>query len=244
MLKIGIDLATIKTGIVVLDENNELIYYHLLELESWKQNVLMSNCHKIFLTIKVLLDSISYLLQGERVVFGFEISNFKDAKLTCRFNFYFGAFVQAIQHLAREKHMEDKIFFDYEIRYFNATEWQKKITSKKLTRDEIKKCAYDFAKNNAIRDDFKSLEQSQDLIDAWNIAYWLKEIRTTEEAKEEVRARSKEKKTIKQLQNKGLKKINDRLIKLASLDKEKNKRQIERIKQEIEDIKKECKIWK
>lgn len=89
--KIGIDLSTTNTGIVVLDNNNELVVKADLQFRTFGEN----NHHYNFNSIVDCLNDIHDFIKDncDSVIVGIELANFKNALLTSRFSLYAGGFI-------------------------------------------------------------------------------------------------------------------------------------------------------
>lgn len=108
--KVGIDLSTRKTGVVILDEHNNLKFKGILELLEWQDCNIIGNLIKIDNFVKDLN------LRGQKIKIGIELSNFKNPQITQRFSFYAGAFTESFLKWFPEELKELKLF--------NANAWQ------------------------------------------------------------------------------------------------------------------------
>lgn len=221
-MKIGIDLSTTNTGIAVLDMNNKLIFTRNLKLAQFNESNLLDNIKAIDSMCSFIFTKINAI--SENVYVGIELSNYKNALLTNRFNLYCGAFILALSTRFGQLRC---------VKTFNANAWHPFIGVQipQDTRDITKAKAREFAKANC--SGYNEL-WSEDECDAYCIAYHLEKIKSAEQQKQEIKTR-KINNVKKQI---ALQKINrmikSRLDKLAKLDK--NKKQYDKLKNEVDNL--------
>lgn len=231
MTRIGIDLSTTKTGIVALSDNMKVDKIPKTIIDNSK----MKNINLVYKNFKIelinFIKSLPTKIDTEFMV-GIEISNFSNPKLTQQFSMYAGLIIAILNEL--------NIF---NIKWFNCNQWQKLIGCNVADKRDVRKLkAKEFAMSKKINCD----NWTQDEIDAYCIAYFLSELNSTLEIQEMTKQKKLSKKQTLQNQLKKEHMVNTRLVKINRLDKIKNKKQIERLKQEIEnlgyDI--ENRVWK
>lgn len=221
MIKIAIDLSTTNTGVAVLNEKNTTLSTFNLAFEKFSQDNLFTNINKI----KAVVYHIKKRWPDEPNIWGIEVSNFINPSLTNKFNFYAGILVAYIK----------EFFGNTIIKIFNSNEWQNIIGAKTShTREERKRLSREFTKENC--EDYDDTF-TEDICDAYCIAYFLTSLKTTEDKHKEVEFRKRKTQKDKSNKLKYQTMINVRLEKINSLDNKKNKRKIDRLKKEIEELK-------
>ena len=114
-MKVGIDLSSTNTGLVILSDDNKLIFHGNFQL--WDSEY----THKpnVF-TIARMLDCIRFKNPfHENVLLGVELADFKNANITNRFNMLFGCIWQELNH--NTLNATNLL----EVRVFNSNEWQR-----------------------------------------------------------------------------------------------------------------------
>ena len=224
MFKIGIDLSTTNTGIVVLDSQNNLIDSFVLSFRTFSE----INHKYNFSLIEGACNRIlgNSLIEGACV--GIELANFKNAMLTSRFSLYAGAFIEELV-----KHNIIK-----EIKCFNSNQWQRfvGINIGNDTREITKQKARDFARTHC--NDYNE-NWSEDLCDAYCIAYHLENVKSNEQKTNEIKHKKSEYVKLVQLKHKNNKMIESRIKKIQQLDSIRNKKQIDKLYNEIERLRNE-----
>lgn len=242
--KLGIDLATRNIGVCILKDDNTLIYKCVIPLLpfSYEYQTMKSNYIKLFenllsivqipiLSIPLNVSNNQYLEEKNSIVWdiGIEVSNYGNSKWTNNFNFYAGMLYGLI--CANSK------FKVNSIKVFNANQWEYLCGSRpKDERDRRKKNTRKFVMEHC-----KEYDEnwSEDECDAYCIAYWLDELKNTDEvqaqAKQRVRDKNKKTWVLYSLERK----LNSRLVELAGLDKVRNARRIETVKNIIEGLRNE-----
>lgn len=218
--KVAIDLATKKIGVVILDQDNKLKWHEQWELYKWDDDVLMRN-------IGLIDDYVKSLTINQPFVLGIELSNFKNAQTTQRFSFYAGAFVTSFITNFKE--------YFQELKLFNSNAWQLMIGCKPNDERDLRKAlarAYTYDNCYGYSDDW-----SEDECDAFCIAYNLEKIVSTTE-----QYNSNQKKRVAKGQKQAMidkiqKMIITRLEKVNALDKVKNKKKIENLNNELQELK-------
>lgn len=228
MWKIAIDLSTTNTGIVIFQDNKYIAKYDLL-FNTFNEVNLKENMEKIG---RIVARIKSLLVESKpKVLVGIEVANFNNAKLTSRFNLYSGAFIQAFLPTLHD-------YIDVDFKLFNSNAWHKLIgVNIGLDDRSITKAkAREFVKN---KEKEYTSDWSEDCCDAYCIAYYLELIKSTEQQHREIKQRQSS--YIKKVQ--GMNRINrlveTRLRKIQALDKQRNQKQIARLIQEIEMIKRD-----
>ena len=218
MIKIGIDLSTTKTGIVVLRSYNKTINRLLID------NTNIKNIQCVYTNFKLALKSLVEQLRtgvATDVMVGIEISNYKNAKLTQKFSMYAGLIIAILNELGINN-----------VKWFNSNQWQYMIGCKvNDERDVRKQKARKFVAQFHKCDNWE-----QDEVDAYCIAYHLEELISTEQSEIKTKTQKvmKQKEVSTQLKLERM--VNTRLMEINRLDKVKNAKRIESIKKEIEEL--------
>lgn len=217
MFKIGIDLSTTKTGIVVLRSYNKNINRVLID------NTNIKNITNIYTNFKLALKSLveSLRIGVADVIVGIELSNYKNPKLTQQFSMYAGLIIAILNDLGINN-----------IKWFNSNQWQYLIGCKvqderEVRKEKAKKFVAQFHKCN---------DWEQDEVDAYCIAYHLEDLISTEQSELSTKRNKvmKQKQISSQLKLERM--VNTRLMEINRLDKVKNAKRIESIKKEIEEL--------
>lgn len=232
VINIGIDLSTTKTGIVGLkwNKNNITSFKRVLVDNSNFKNI--NNVENNFR--KQIIDFWNSLKikEGDRVCVGIEISNFSNAKLTQKFSLYAGLVIATFNQLA------PNICF----KWFNSNQWQFLIGCKTTDERNVRK-----QKAREWVSQYENIVSwEQDEVDAYCIARKLNELNSTDEIKEQTKLKARTKAKILNQKLKLQNMVNTRLMKINRLDKVKNKKQIETLKKEIENLgyDMENRVWK
>lgn len=217
-MRVGIDLSTTQTGIVIMDDDNNVVFSRTLYLDKYSDLNFRTNINKI----KEICRTITYYLSPTKNVVGIELSNFSSAKLTQRFSLYSGVFMAELN--------SDNV----EFKLFNSNSWQKFLGLSSIDgRERLKQASYEFAKQNSNVD---ISNWTQDECDAYCIAYFMKMILTTEQISVEC---SKRKLKTNKLQRELLtieRQINTILKNIVVLDKERNKKRIENLNAKLTEL--------
>ena len=117
-MKVGIDLSSTNTGLVILSDDNKLIFHGNFKL--WDN----SSQKPLRVMVAELIDAIEFKLinKSEQVFIGIELSDFKNAMLTTRFNLIAGAIFQELYHRIWDTLGNFKLF--------NSNEWQRFLLEK------------------------------------------------------------------------------------------------------------------
>lgn len=157
--KIGIDLATKKTGIVILDNENTLIKQALIETRTWNQE----KSREIINDLKrqfgnIFNDFINNVLEeNDEVIFTIELGRHRT------FQTFFGIYIMLID-LNFFNNQNKKIKIKYKT--IDPTSWQKKIGCETWEVSKVRKeRARQYAKQNE-----PLISDNQDIIDAYCIA--------------------------------------------------------------------------
>lgn len=242
--KLGIDLATKHIGVCVLDGDNNLIVNEVINLDifTYEFRGMVKNLEALKMRLGLILD----LRKWGGVLFnevedyfnsstpnwdiGIEVSNYGNSKWTNNFNFYAGVLYTMFLSLGCNLNINN-------IKVFNANQWEYLCGSRpKDERDRRKKNTRKFVMEHC-----KEYDEnwSEDECDAYCIAYWLDELKNTDEvqaqAKQRVRDKNKKTWVLYSLERK----LNSRLVELAGLDKVRNARRIETVKNIIEGLRNE-----
>ena len=218
MIKIGIDLSTTKTGIVVLRSDNKNINRLLID------NTNIKNITNIYTNFKLALKSLVEQLKSgiaTDVMVGIELSNYKNPKLTQKFSMYAGMIIAILNDLGINN-----------IKWFNSNQWQYLIGCKvQDERETRKEKARKFVAQYHKCDNWE-----QDEVDAYCIAYHLEDLISTEQSELNTKRNKvlKQKEISSQLKLERM--VNTRLMEINRLDKVKNAKRIESIKKEIEEL--------
>lgn len=218
MIKIGIDLSTTKTGIVVLRSYNKNIDRLLID------NTNIKNITNIYTNFKLALKSLVEQLRigiATDIIVGIEISNFKNAKLTQKFSMYAGLIIAILSDLGITN-----------IKWFNSNQWQYLIGCKVQDERDVRK-----QKARKFVAQFHNCKDwEQDEVDAYCIAYHLESLISTEQSEIKTKTNKvmKQKEISSQLKLERM--VNTRLMEINRLDKVKNTKRIESIKKEIEEL--------
>lgn len=218
MIKIGIDLSTTKTGIVVLRSYNKTINRVLID------NTNIKNITNIYTNFKLALKSLVEQLRSgiaTDIIVGIEISNFKNAKLTQKFSMYAGLIIAILNDLGINN-----------IKWFNSNQWQYLIGCSPSDERDVRK-----AKARKFVAQYHKCENwEQDEVDAYCIAYHLESLISTEQSEIKTKTNKvmKQKEISSQLKLERM--VNKRLMEINRLDKVKNAKRIESIKKEIEEL--------
>lgn len=217
--KVGIDLATRKIGVVVLDQDNKLIFHNKWELLEWKDTNIITN-------VMYIDKFVQSLKLNQPFTVGIELSNFKNPQMTQRFSYYAGAFTESFYKWYPEHFQELKLF--------NANAWQFLIGCKPNDEREVRKeIAREFTRENCFE---YTDEWSEDECDAYCISFLLEKIISTNQMyvnnqKKRV-AKGYKQAEVDRIQ----KKIINRLEKINSLDKIRNRKQIEKLSNELKNL--------
>lgn len=237
IINIGIDLSTTKTGIVALkiDDSYKNGYSSIKRvlIDNTNMKTINSVDKNFKLHIQSLINSLK--LQNQATLLfniGIEISNFSNPKLTQKFSLYTGLVISAFNELLP----------NVNFKWFNSNQWQYLIGCKVNDERSVRKQkAKDWASQ------YENVEHwEQDEIDAFCIANLLFELKSTDEIKQATKQKkiNKQKELKEKLSRET--KVNRLLMKIHRLDKVKNKKAIETLKKEIENLgyDMESRIWK
>lgn len=218
MIKIGIDLSTTKTGIVVLRSYNKNINRLLID------NTNIKNITNIYTNFKLALKSLVEQLRSgvaTDIIVGIEISNYKNAKLTQKFSMYAGLIIAILSDLGITN-----------IKWFNSNQWQYLIGCKVQDERDVRK----LKARKFVAQFHNCKDWEQDEVDAYCIAYHLESLISTEQSEIKTKTNKvmKQKEISSQLKLERM--VNTRLMEINRLDKVKNAKRIESIKKEIEEL--------
>ncbi len=220
--KIGIDLSTTNTGIVVLDKDNNFIEKFDLHFRTFSEVNDKYNHSLIRTMVCGTLQPIVH--NNPNCLVGIELSNFSNPLLTTRFSQYAGSFKNSLFLMGVEN-----------IKCFNSNQWQSMVGVKSGdTRERTKMLSRLFTKEHC--SDYQE-DWSEDVCDAYCIAYFLPKLLSTEQKKMEIKKAKYLKKCEMSERHKKDKMIMNRLEKLNKLSYPKDKRKMDKLRKEIENIK-------
>lgn len=111
-MKVGIDLSGTNTGLVILSDDNKLIFHGNFQL--WDSNRFTIACN-----ISDMIDVIKFKnINNELISIGVELADFKNANITNRFNLLTGMIISELWHSNLPLMTED-------FKLFNSNEWQR-----------------------------------------------------------------------------------------------------------------------
>lgn len=164
MIKVGIDLSTTNTGIVCIDENGN----YLMRLEKLWQGDYWETYWQISQVANWLFKTYDH----KDMVIGIELANFKNAKLTSKFNLLAGMIMGIFYESCNR-------FGTIKFKLFNANEWHRLIgITPQMERATCKYRARVFAGEHGM---LNSQNLPDDLTDAYCIAYLLNQCRDNQQ---------------------------------------------------------------
>ena len=178
-MKVGIDLSSTNTGLVILSDDNKLIFHGNFQL--WDK----SNSKPYRVLVSEFFDIIECKLinKSERIIIGVELSDFGNWKYADRFNFIAGALFQEHYHRMWGS-LDDFVCF-------NSNEWQQHLGLKpSMERQFRKDTARQFTKSNCLE---YTENWTEDECDAYCIAYFLEKLRDRTQMHQEVKIRNENK---------------------------------------------------
>ena len=114
-MKVGIDLSSTNTGLVILSDDNKLIFHGNFKL--W-DNV---DTFATAWNVEEMVDTIMFKrLFDSKVEVGIELADFKNANITNRFNLLAGMIIANFQ---KKLHSMEHFWID--VKLFNSNEWQR-----------------------------------------------------------------------------------------------------------------------
>lgn len=232
---VGIDLSTQIIGVAIVLKPNETRLWEV-HLQHWDSafSTIITN-HKILKEmVNEIKDKINYIrnefdIEDYKIEIGIELSNFSNAKLTQRFSKYFGII---------ETYLLNSLPKIKLIKGFNANEWfqhlYKDMNIKepftKLERQTRKLLAQDFTKQVLKLDSCVS----EDMSDAFCIAWYSHKCRATEAITEDVNAREMLEMKIRKLKRQYKKELMKQKV-----EKKDKPQRLEKIIEKLELYKKE-----
>lgn len=225
-LNIGIDLSTKFTGIGCYQPFLNKINSFIISFGTFSNSNFKDSYGLIKNAVKKIVQEVGFLYYDPiEVNVGIELANFKNAKLTNRFNLYAGMFISAFLEEPR---------FICKFKTFNSNQWQKLVG---CTPNDERGFRKQKAKDFIILEFGRcQLGKTEDEYDAMCIAKLLDKIQSTEEIHTMVQNRKKQTKNIERQILNITRKINTRLNKVVTLDAIKNIKKIEKLNQEIKDL--------
>lgn len=117
VMKVGIDLSSTNTGLVILSDDNKLIFHGNFQL--WDNNRFTIACN-----VSDMIDVIKFKnINNELISIGVELADFKNANITNRFNLLAGMIISELWHSNLPLMTED-------FKLFNSNEWQRFLLEK------------------------------------------------------------------------------------------------------------------
>lgn len=256
-MKVGIDLSSTNTGLVILSDDNKLIWHGNFKL--WDNEY----THKpvaVFISNMVQHIQFKVINKAENIFIGVELSDFKNANITNRFNMIFGAMYQQLWNTQFYFPYNIQCYFNLNladvctnatkercpIKVFNSNEWQQHLGLKPSMKRQFRKdTARQFAKSNCV--DYKDT-WTEDECDAYCIAYFLPQLRDKTQMHQEVKAKKiqAKKSKVQELRAKASKehkisKLKDIVIKYKSMEKltKAQQRALEKAEMELKEYEKE-----
>lgn len=117
-MKVGIDLSSTNTGLVILDDNNKLLFHGNFKLWDSNRFVIASKVSDMINTI------MCKRLPNQVVNVGVELADFKNANITNRFNLLTGMIISELGHWM-EKGVHTWNTSLVRLKLFNSNEWQR-----------------------------------------------------------------------------------------------------------------------
>ena len=181
-MKVGIDLSSTNTGLVILSDDNELIWHGNFQL--WDNNR--------FVIASKVSEMIDYIKLKNpfnvHVMIGIELADFKNANITNRFHFLTGIIISELKHrnfISAICDQDNKLIMQL-VKLFNSNEWQQHLGLKPhMERQFRKDTARQFVKSNCV--DYENT-WTEDECDAYCIAYFLPQLRDRTQMHQEVKA--------------------------------------------------------
>lgn len=172
-MKVGIDLSSTNTGLVILSDDNKLIWHGNFKLWDSNRFVIADNVEKMIDTIRFKL-----LPQQKNMIIGVELADFKNANITNRFNLLTGMIITELNHWIIER---------IDLKLFNSNEWQQHLGLKpNMERQFRKDTARYFTKSNCLE---YTENWTEDECDAYCIAYFLPQLRDRTQMHQEVKVK-------------------------------------------------------
>lgn len=228
--RLGIDLSTTNTGIIMLDEQNNIIYEHNLTFQKFSEANWMCNLAAIDSVIK----HINTLTSRETLKVGIELSNFGNPQANQKFALYSGAILATL--------WKYDLMTNNNVKMFNSNPWQRLCGMNVQDTREVRKLeARQFAKLHC---DTYNDSWTEDLCDAYCIAYQLHHLNSSEDIYAQQQNLKKHKKRQSRAVYALTVKLNNRYSQLNKLDPIKNKKARESKLKEIERLQQEIKFWK
>ena len=230
-MKVGIDLSSTNTGLVILSDDNKLIFHGNFQL--WDTNRLTIACN-----VSDMIDCVRFKnINNELISIGVELADFKNANITNRFNLLAGMIINELWHSNLPLMVDD-------FKLFNSNEWQQHLGLKpSMERQFRKDTARQFTKSNCL--EYQDT-WTEDECDAYCIAYFLPQLRDRTQMHQEVTVRNKakaksEKQALRDKLSKEHKisKLKDIVIKYKSMEKltKAQQRALEKAENELKELK-------
>lgn len=218
-MKVGIDLSSTNTGLVILSDDNKLVFHGNFQM--WDADY-KERFNKVADFVRKINDNLPHNIEKLPVEIGIELADFKNANITNRFNLLAGMVIfSCFYRISVSECYEERII---KIKLFNSNEWQQHLGLKpSMERQFRKDTARQFTKSNCL--EYQDT-WTEDECDAYCIAYFLEKLRDRTEMHQEVKARDKakaksEKQALRDKYSKEHKisKLKDIVIKYKSMEK-------------------------
>lgn len=115
-MKVGIDLSSTNTGLVILSDDNKLIWHENFQL--WNNNLFAIACNVADMVFVLIC---KYAVENKTMNVGIELADFKNANITNRFNLLAGMIISRMQSI---NDMRRELIFS-NVKLFNSNEWQR-----------------------------------------------------------------------------------------------------------------------
>ena len=130
-MKVGIDLSSTNTGLVILSDNNKLVFHGNFQL--WDSNRFM-----IVDKVNEMIDCIRFKRMSDImndkdshfIMVGIELADFKNANITNRFNLLAGMIISRLAYWKVCNRIGKKIHLINTLKLFNSNEWQRFLLEK------------------------------------------------------------------------------------------------------------------
>ena len=122
-MKVGIDLSSTNTGLVILSDENKLIFHDNFQL--WDNNRFM-----IVDKVNEMIDYIELKNPFHKfIMIGIELADFKNANITNRFNLLAGMIISELSKMKAPEPIDDDLYLHLvdPLKIFNSNEWQRFI---------------------------------------------------------------------------------------------------------------------
>lgn len=122
-MKVGIDLSSTNTGLVILSDDNKLIFHGNFQLWDNSKLCIASNVSEMIDVVK-----FKRVIKSEVVSIGIELADFKNANITNRFNLLAGMIISELYNWWANDTQTPQLIIDTKL--FNSNEWQRFLLEK------------------------------------------------------------------------------------------------------------------